>query len=147
MGNQGMTNWKFSAFLAIALMLVAGLLTSTAMATDGHGTIMVEELAVVADGNAIVIEQHVDSSETDPFKPAIVSANGGGLQLDFMYTAAAAVNMQDGMIQIEISPDDGWTVPAAGVSVVSEEGNNVGGAAITALTGDDARLIVTKKWR
>ena len=44
MGNQGMTNWKFSAFLAIALMLVAGLFTSTAMAAsanDGHGTITV----------------------------------------------------------------------------------------------------------
>ena len=24
MGNQGMTNWKFSAFFAIALMLIAG---------------------------------------------------------------------------------------------------------------------------
>ena len=24
MGNQGMTNWKFSAFFAIALILVAG---------------------------------------------------------------------------------------------------------------------------
>ena len=39
MGNQGMTNWKFSAFLAITLMLVAGLFSSTAMASDGHGTI------------------------------------------------------------------------------------------------------------
>ena len=41
MGNQGMTNWKFSAFLAVALMLVAGLFTSTAMAGDGDGTITV----------------------------------------------------------------------------------------------------------
>ena len=40
MGIQGMTNWKFSAFLAITLMLVAGLFSSTAMAAanDGHGT-------------------------------------------------------------------------------------------------------------
>ena len=37
MGNQGMTNWKFSAFLAIALMLVAGLFSTTAMAADGDG--------------------------------------------------------------------------------------------------------------
>ena len=45
MGNQGMTNWKFSAFLAIALMLIAGLFSSTAMAAsaanDGQGTITV----------------------------------------------------------------------------------------------------------
>ena len=43
MGNQGMTNWKFSAFLTITLMLVAGLFSSTAMAAanDGHGTITV----------------------------------------------------------------------------------------------------------
>ena len=43
MGNQGMTNWKFSAFFAIALMLIAGMFSSTAMAVanDGHGTITV----------------------------------------------------------------------------------------------------------
>ena len=37
MGNQGMTNWKFSAFFAIALMLIAGLFSTTAMAEDGAG--------------------------------------------------------------------------------------------------------------
>ena len=37
MGNQGMTNWKFSAFFAIALMLVAGLFSSTAMAAENNG--------------------------------------------------------------------------------------------------------------
>ena len=49
MGNQGMTNWKFSAFLTIALMLVAGLFSSTAMAAanDGHGTITVAVTAGV----------------------------------------------------------------------------------------------------
>ena len=41
MGNQGMTNWKFTAFLTITLMLVAGLFSSTAMASDGHGSITV----------------------------------------------------------------------------------------------------------
>ena len=37
MGNQGMTNWKFSAFFAIALMLIAGLFSTTAMAASGDG--------------------------------------------------------------------------------------------------------------
>ena len=32
MGNQGMTNWKFSLFLVIALTLVAGLFADTALA-------------------------------------------------------------------------------------------------------------------
>ena len=39
MGNQGMTNWKFSAFFAIALMLIAGMFSTTAMAADGDGRI------------------------------------------------------------------------------------------------------------
>ena len=50
MGNQGMTNWKFSAFLAIALMLVAGLFSTTAMAADGDGQMTVTAAAVVPTG-------------------------------------------------------------------------------------------------
>ena len=38
MGNQGMTNWKFIAFFAISLMLIAGLFTDAAIARDGAGT-------------------------------------------------------------------------------------------------------------
>ena len=34
MGNQGMTNWKFSAFFAIALMLAAGLFGNAAIAAN-----------------------------------------------------------------------------------------------------------------
>ena len=41
MGNQGMTNWKFSAFFAIALILVAGMFASTAIAADGDGVVTV----------------------------------------------------------------------------------------------------------
>ena len=43
MGNQGMTNWKFSVFFAIALILVAGMFASTAIAENGrridHGNV------------------------------------------------------------------------------------------------------------
>ena len=39
MGNQGMTNWKFSVFLVIALTLVAGLFADTALAGNGDGEI------------------------------------------------------------------------------------------------------------
>ena len=39
MGNQGMTNWKFSAFFAIALMLMVGLFTNAAIAGNGDGIV------------------------------------------------------------------------------------------------------------
>ena len=39
MGNQGMTNWKLSVFLVIALTLVAGLFADTAEAGRGDGNI------------------------------------------------------------------------------------------------------------
>ena len=48
MGNQGMTNWKFSAFFAIALMLIAGLFSTTAMAADGDGAMMTQLVTVPA---------------------------------------------------------------------------------------------------
>ena len=41
MGNRGMTNWKLGAFFVIALTLMAGLFSSTALAGDGDGTIIV----------------------------------------------------------------------------------------------------------
>ena len=38
MGNQGMKNWKIIALFAVSLMLIAGLLSYTAIARDGSGT-------------------------------------------------------------------------------------------------------------
>ena len=38
MGNQGAKNWKFIAFFAISLMLIAGLFSDAAIARDGSGT-------------------------------------------------------------------------------------------------------------
>ena len=40
MGNQGMTNWKFSMFFVIALTLVAGLFADTAIAGRGDGAMV-----------------------------------------------------------------------------------------------------------
>ena len=42
MGNQGMTNWKLTAFFAIGLMLIAGLFSNAAIAASGDGTVIVE---------------------------------------------------------------------------------------------------------
>ena len=49
MGNQGMTNWKFSAFFAIALMLVAGLFSNAAIAADGGGKMSITAPSDVSD--------------------------------------------------------------------------------------------------
>ena len=97
MGIQGMTNWKFSAFLALALMLVAGLFSSTAMAAanDGHGT-----MTVAATGGTNF------QDETDPL-PQILFANQTGYSLAFTYTATA--NMQDGKVEITI-PGNDWRI-------------------------------------
>ena len=49
MGNQGMTNWKFSMFFVIALTLVAGLFADTALAGNGDGTM------VLTFGTALIL--------------------------------------------------------------------------------------------
>ena len=56
-----MTNWKFSAFFAIALMLVAGLFSTTAMAADGDGTI-----TVATPSGSPVSRVIVAASDTNP---------------------------------------------------------------------------------
>lgn len=144
MGNQGMTNWKFSAFLAIALMLIAGLFSSTAMAAanDGQGTISVAATAGTAADNASIIEA---AQAGPPAVPAIVSANGNGLQLVFTYTVGGgtnAINMQDGMVEIEVP--SGWTVPHA--SVTADDGGPLFPTDSTADGATDAnkRIVLTK---
>ena len=103
MGIQGMTNWKFTAFLTIALMLVAGLFSSTAMAAanDGHGTMSV---AVTATNGMF------DSTNT----PNILFANEAAHTVTFTYTATA--DMNGGMVRVMI-PGDNWKFPKANVTV------------------------------
>ncbi len=104
MGIQGMTNWKFTAFLTIALMLVAGLFSSTAMAAanDGHGTMRLTTLTATGDvfeGTGIT---------------ATLFANQEGHTVTFTYTATA--DMNGGMVRVAI-PGDDWKFPKAGVTV------------------------------
>ena len=94
MGNQGMTNWKFSAFLAVALMLVAGLFTSTAMAGDGDGTITV-------------------TAPTDTLRSGAENQT-----LTFTYAVPAAItDMNNGFFQLEIPQNDGWVVSKKSVTI------------------------------
>ena len=59
-----MTNWKFSAFFAIALMLIAGLFSTTAMAADGDGEMTVAATGVVPSGEGDINNLEAGSTVT-----------------------------------------------------------------------------------
>ena len=125
MGIQGMTNWKFTAFLTIALMLVAGMFsTAMAAANDGHGTMTV----AVTGGTDF-------QTAADPL-PQILLANETGYTVTFTYTATA--DMNGGMVQVAI-PGDDWKLPKSGVTVTITGDSETLTAA--ANTGD--RLVFT----
>ena len=95
MGNQGMTNWKFSAFFAIALMLMAGLFTNTAMAGNGDGTI---EVTTVPTGN--------------------LNAASTGNSLTFTYNVPDSItDMNNGFFLLEIPRTDGWVVTKKSITI------------------------------
>ena len=100
MGNQGMTNWKFTAFLTIALMLVAGMFSSTAMAGDGDGTITVTA-------------------------PTVTLRSGATAQtLTFTYNIPADItDMADGFFMLEIPRADGWVVSKKSVTITDGTNN------------------------
>ena len=152
MGNQGMTNWKFTAFLTIALMLVAGMFSNAAMASDGQGTMVITTITPGgAAGNATQIEAGTAADATTtpptPAVPAILSANGNGLSLLFTYSVAvpaggSAINMDGGLVEIAIP--SGWTVPHA--SVTADDGGPLFPTDSTAADATDAnkRIVLTK---
>ena len=124
MGIQGMTNWKFTAFLTIALILIAGMFSSTAMAAanDGHGTMTV----AVTGGTDF-------QTAADPL-PQILLANEPGYTVTFTYTATA--DMNGGMVQVAI-PGDNWKLAKANVTVTDDD------ATLTAAADPDKLLVFT----
>ena len=156
MGIQGMTNWKFTAFLTIALMLVAGLFSNAAMASDGQGTIVITTITPgTAAGNATTIADgtaaDLTTTPATPAVPAIVSANGNGLSLEFTYTVAvptggSAINMDGGLVEIAIP--SGWTVPHASVSAADGAANDEAlfptDSTATGATDVNKRIVLTK---
>ena len=113
MGNQGMTNWKFSAFLAITLMLAAGLFASTAVALDGDGSVAVEwddELNTA------------DPSEADDNPLDAVSTEN---TIQFTYTVPAVDgtdddDMSSGAFRLVVPR--GWTVTKKWITIL-DQGN------------------------
>ena len=99
MGNQGTTNWKFTAFFAISLMLIAGLFTNAAIAGNGDGTLTVGWAA--QDGTLPTDSYNVGGAVSAPL-PAGSIQN----QLKFTYTVPATISMAGGKLEIMIP--SGW---------------------------------------
>ncbi len=127
MGNQGTTNWKFSAFFAIVLMLVAGAF-STAIAGNGDG-----QISVTAPAEADQPMTAGATAQTVTLTYTAFNDTDGDGEFD---TGETAINMNGGSVKIMI-PGDGWKVPAASITV------NEGGATGTLLYFTDSVLLDT----
>ena len=98
MGNQGMTNWKFSVFLVIALTLVAGLFADTALAGKGDGTME------VTIGAATYVHSALDSADDAEI---VLQAKSTAI-LTFVYMADGEdgpINMNGGRVRLDIPAD------------------------------------------
>ena len=123
MGNQGMTNWKFTALFAIALMLVAGLFTNAAIAADGDGKVSVQwvrSTLTVTDGTrAEAFTATIDADTTAIPLPAGSTANS----LLFTYDSNGK-DMRNGKVRIAIPNGvDGWKIDKK--SIIVSEGATV----------------------
>ena len=118
MGNQGMTNWKFSAFFAIALMLVAGLFSTTAMAADGDGSIVIT----------------TPGAGQEAGQAGNLEAGSVLTQLVFRYTHIEADNMAGGLLQIAIP--DKW-----GFAAADADNLNAGDATDPAVLSADKKTV------
>ncbi len=135
MGNQGMTNWKFIAFFAISLMLIAGLFTDVAIARDGSGTASVEWTATTNAGFATAIPlgaanfrgshtlygtfgDGTTGADGEPLLGAPLPAGSRENQLRFSYFVD--VNMAGG--QVEIRLPSGWTIHTAAENILGTDG-------------------------
>ena len=138
MGIQGMTNWKFSAFLAIALMLVAGMV-STAIAADGDGSITVGWAIDGAPGTAKATPQDAPSAATATTIP--LPSGSTENEVIFRYKVeggTAGNNMQDGAVRLVIP--SGWTVSKGLVTVADSSGDSYANADIIYDTEPDGKV-------
>ena len=128
MGNRGMTNWKFIAFFAIALILTAGLFTNAAIAGNGDGKVSVHWLRGILKVNNDTgartevpgtITINADSSNTP--LPAGSTANS----LLFRYDSNGE-DMRNGKVRIAI-PDgvDGWDLVKKGITVYDSDSDSL----------------------
>ena len=133
MGNQGMTNWKFSMFFVIALTLVVGLFADTALAGNGDGEIDLEvgstdtttdDFAIVLPDDAELVKAvpAVDGPPARPAIPQVLKAGTAGLGLRFTYTADdpedGPINMNGGKVRIAV--DAAWEIKIDNIRSVTD---------------------------
>ena len=114
MGSQGMTNWKFIAFFAISLMLIAGLFTNDAIARDGSGTASVVWTSTGTDGVATAEEENFRGSHT--LYEHLGAGTGllevplpaGSRENQLMFSYFVDVNMAGGTVEIRLP--SGWMI-------------------------------------
>ena len=102
MGNQGTKNWKFSAFFAISLMLIAGLFSNAAIAASG-------------DGTAVLTATTPSAGAENAAGTGFIPAGMNNYKMEFTFTlpvAAEATSMADGEVKIKFP--SGWSASSAG---------------------------------
>ena len=120
MGNQGMTNWKFSAFFAIALILVAGMFASTAIAADGDGQVSVAWRI----GETGSIDQSLDTDGSGSLDSGDVYLPAGSEKNALQFTYSLTSDQDDmalGIFQITIPR--AWVI--AEVIEIDEDGTTI----------------------
>ena len=105
MGNQGTKNWKFSAFFAVSLMLIAGLFSNAAIAASGDGT---------ADLSGTTVNVHAaELADGDGRAANFIPAGKNNYKMEFTFTTgASATSLADGEVQIKFPT--GWSASSAG---------------------------------
>ena len=114
-----MTNWKFSAFFAIALMLIAGLFSTTAMAADGDGSMAITDPAAASD-----VVNNLEAGSTIP-------------TMTFTYTGltmSPTSKMDGGLLQMVIPAD--WVFAAADADGIGAGRRNRHGSKLSGGTTD-----------
>ena len=138
MGNQGMTNWKFSAFFAIALILVAGVFSSTAIALDGDGTITVGWAADTNGGNNVAEDKTVPQTAPDAATAATDPLASGSVENEVILRYSANnIDMSGGSFRVLIP--SGFTVSKGLVTVTDSVTGTTTGTAAGAVLYDTAR--------
>ena len=121
MGNQGTTNWKFIAFFAVSLMLIAGLFTDAAIARDGSGTASVTWMPTanagrdtvqdtVFRGNNVLYEHNsaVNTGATADTAAFRAPMPAGSSENQLMFSYRVTTNMAGGEVQFTLP--SGWAI-------------------------------------
>ena len=122
MGNQGMTNWKFTAFLAIALILAAGLFTSTVIAADGDGTVAVGWAVDGTLGTDKTEPQSTPSTADGSTLPLPSGSTENELVFRYSLTDDDEINMSGGSFYLRIP--SGWKVSKKLITITDDAGTS-----------------------